>query len=391
MKVAIVYDRVNKWGGAERVLLQLHEMFPDAPLYTSVYSEKHARWAEVFPRVHTSFLQRIPFTRRRHEMLPLFMPMAFESMNFDEYDLVISVTSEAAKGVLTKGKTKHICYCLTPTRYLWSGHDTYFRNKFLKSLGKPYVDHLRRWDKVASKRPDKMVGISSAVKERIQKYYNRESEIVFPPTDVDKFTVHSSQFTEKRRKWQRSPIYIDSRLRENDMVGNGNRNGILPKDYFLIVSRLVPYKKVDLAVEVFNELGLPLIVVGKGSQEKKLQRIANKNIQFVQDVTEVELAKYYVNAKGFIFPQEEDFGLVAIEAQAAGIPVIAFKKGGSLDTVIEGKTGVFFEEQNMESLKSAISRFRNMHFLRKDITRNARRFSSTHFKKEFLKVVGRYV
>jgi glycosyltransferase involved in cell wall biosynthesis len=368
MKVAIVYDRVNKWGGAERVLLHLHEMFPDAPLYTSVYSKENAKWAEVFPKIHTSFLQKIPFTKRRHEMLPLFMPLAFESMDFDQYDLVISVTSEAAKGVITKGKTKHICYCLTPTRYLWSGHDTYFKNRLIKSLGKPYVAHLRRWDKMASARPDEMVGISTEVKNRIKSYYGRESRIVFPPTEIEKFT----------------------KINDNDGNGNGGKKVKLPKDYFLVVSRLVPYKKVDLVVETFNELGLPLVIIGAGNQEKKLKRIANKNVQFIKDATDNELIKYYAHAKGFIFPQEEDFGLVAVEAQAAGVPVIAFNKGGSLDTVIHGKTGVFFEEQRKESLMDAISSFSNLSFLRKDIIHNARRFSKEKFKKDFLTVVGKY-
>src|SRR5260221_835454 len=166
MKVAIVYDRVNKWGGAERVLLALHEMFREAPLYTSVYSNKHAKWAEIFPEIYTSFLQKIPFTKTRHEFLPLFMPFVFESFNFDDYDLVISVTSEAAKGIITKGKTKHICYCLTPTRYLWSGYDDYFKDKTLGSLSKPAIRYLRNWDLVASRRPDMIIGISREVQKR---------------------------------------------------------------------------------------------------------------------------------------------------------------------------------------------------------------------------------
>jgi hypothetical protein len=184
MKVALVYDRVNKWGGAERVLLTLHEMFPDAPLYTSVYDEDRAPWARVFPRIYTSFLQKIPFAKSIHEFLGTLMPMAFELFNFDEYDLVISVTSEAAKGIITKPGTKHVCYMLTPTRYLWSHYDLYFRNPLLRFISKPFVSYLRTWDKMAALRPDKIIAISSEVKRRIKKYYKLESEIVYPPCKI---------------------------------------------------------------------------------------------------------------------------------------------------------------------------------------------------------------
>lgn len=183
-KVAIVYDRVNKWGGAERVLLSLHEMFPKAPLYTSVYDKKNAKWAKVFPQVHTSFLQYIPFTKSNHEFLAPLMPLAFESFNFDNYDLVISVTSEFAKNIKTNSKTLHVCYCLTPTRYLWSHYEEYFQNKILKFFTKPVISILRKWDKKAAYRPDVMFAISTEVQQRIKKYYNRESEIIFPPCKI---------------------------------------------------------------------------------------------------------------------------------------------------------------------------------------------------------------
>ena len=362
MKVAIVYDRVNKWGGAERVLLALQEMFPEAPLFTSLYSEKNAKWAEVFPQIHTSFLQKIPFTRRRHEFLPLFMPMAFESFNFDDYDLVISVTSEAAKGILTKGKTKHLCYCLTPTRYLWSGHTDYFRNNAFRSFSKPMVEHLRRWDKIASKRPDTIIGISKEVQKRIKRYYNRESGLVYPPVDIG------------RRKVGDVGV-----IRE---IGEGTM-----KDYFLVVSRLVPYKKVDLVVETFNRLGLPLVVVGTGKEEKRLRKMAKGNIRVVGEVGEVRLGEMYKNAKAFIFPQEEDFGITAVEAQSYGIPVIAFKKGGALETVIHGKTGMFFEEQTIESLGKAIKGLRDLRFKKDDLRKNAQKFSKEKFQREFEKQV----
>lgn len=181
MRVAIVYDRVNKWGGAERVLLTLHEMFPSAPLYTSVYNPNSAAWAKVFPKIYTSFLQNFPLAKSSHELYAVLMPLAFESFDFDKYDLVVSVTSEAAKGIITKPGTKHICYMLTPTRYLWSGYEVYFKNPILKFISKPVINYLRSWDKVAASRPDEIIAISTEVQKRIKKYYNRESKIIFPP------------------------------------------------------------------------------------------------------------------------------------------------------------------------------------------------------------------
>lgn len=184
MKVAIVYDRVNKWGGAERVLLVLHEMFPDAPLYTSVYDEKRAPWTKVFPQVYSSFLQKIPFAKGNHEFLAPLMPIAFEQFDFGKYDLVISVTSESAKGIITRPGTFHLCYCLTPTRYLWSGYEEYFKNPILRFISKPVISYLKSWDKIAASRPDKIIAISTEVQKRIKKYYGRESEIIYPPCEI---------------------------------------------------------------------------------------------------------------------------------------------------------------------------------------------------------------
>ena len=188
MKVALVYDRVNKWGGAERVLLALHKMFPKAPLYTSVYHQKKAEWASDFA-VKTSFLQNMPFAKSAHEFFPVFMPIAFEQFNFDQYDLVISVTSEAAKGIITKPRTKHLCYLLTPTRYLWSGYHDYFQNPIVKTVSKPAVTYLRTWDKIASSRPDRIIAISHEVQQRVRTYYKKEATIIYPPVMIQ----HSSE------------------------------------------------------------------------------------------------------------------------------------------------------------------------------------------------------
>jgi len=362
MKVAIVYDRVNKWGGAERVLLALREIFPKAPLFTSVYDKKGAKWAKKFVKVNTSFIQKLPFSESKHEHFAFLMPIAFESFDFSEFDLVITVTSEAAKGIITKPETAHICYCLTPIRYLWSHHDFYFKNPpaiFSKIplfyyLSRPFVYYMRKWDKIASQRPDHYIAISNEVKKRIKKYYKRDSEIIFPPVEIEKFTK-------------------DKKVKKGD--------------YFLYVSRLIPYKRADLVVRAFNKMELPLVIIGTGSEEDKLKSIAKENIKFTGHLTDKELASYYQRARAFIFPQEEDFGIVALEAQAAGTPVIAYKKGGALDTVTEGKTGLFFNKQSEESLIKAVKKFEKIKFKRKDLIENAKRFSKENFQNNIIKFI----
>jgi glycosyltransferase involved in cell wall biosynthesis len=367
MKVAIVYDRVNKWGGAERTLLAFHELFPEAPLYTSVYDENKASWAKVFPEIIPSFLQKLPVLRQYHELLGWLTPLAYETFNFDDFDCVISVTSEAAKGIITKPKTLHICYCLTPTRYLWSGYDEYLNKPpkplswipFYKQVSQPFLKYARNWDMVAAQRPDIYVAISSEVKKRIRTYYGRDSKILFPPVDAERFKIQDLRFKKK--------------------------------DYYLIVSRLVPYKKVDLAIKAFNELGLPLVIVGTGSEEKKLKEMARSNIKFTGFVKDEDLSEYYQNAKAFIYPQEEDFGITAVEAQAAGIPVIAYKKGGALDTVIDGKTGVLFSSQTKDSLICALNRFNKVREWNKNAcVKNSEKFSKERFKSEFKLLIKKF-
>ena len=244
MRVALVYDRINKWGGAESVLLSLHKLFPEAPLYTSVYDKKKAPWADAFnpstgsgQGVRTSFLQSFPFPTR-HELYATLMPLAFESFSFDQYDLVISVTSEAGKGIITKPNTVHICYCLTPTRYLWSGYNDYFSDPIIRFVSKPVVSYLKAWDKIAAQRPDAYVAISKEVQGRIKKYYGRESVVVYPPVNLA--TSHQPSAT---------------RLK--------NTEGLLleASGYYLIVSRLVPYKRIDIAIRAFNKLKLAFAFV----------------------------------------------------------------------------------------------------------------------------------
>jgi glycosyltransferase involved in cell wall biosynthesis len=355
MKVALVYDRVNKWGGAERVLLALHELYPDAPLYTSVYNKKTAKWAKVFT-VKTSFLQYFPFASSAHEYYPWLMPKVFESFSFDEYDLVISVSSEAAKGIITKGKTIHVCYLLTPTRYLWSGYKQYFRNSFFRILSYPIVSSLRIWDKKASKRPHVYIAISEEVKKRIKKYYNRSASVIYPPVTV--------QNTSRDR---------------NKISSSGN--------YFLVVSRLVGYKRIELAVMACTRLGLPLKVIGIGSEEKRLRQLAGPTIEFLGLLTQDRLLQYYKGCKALLFPGIEDFGLTVLEAQACGKPVIAFRGGGALETIIENKTGVFFTPQTVNALASTLQNFDKKRFSSKASENNTKRFSKDRFKREFKKYI----
>ena len=361
--VAIVYDRVNKFGGAERVLLALHEMFPDAPLYTSLYNKDNAKWADVFPKVYTSFLQNIPILKNHHELLGWLMPMAFEQFNFDKYDLVVSVTSEAAKGIITGTKTLHVCYCLTPTRYLWSGEKFYLENPpkifkmfpFYKIVSWPFLTYAKWWDKVASQRPDKYIAISTEVQRRIKKYYDRDSEIIYPPVPK--------------------------------LISNNNSSHPKNSQYFFIHGRFEPYKRLDLVIDVFRQNKFPLVVSGSGSEFDKYSKMHYQNIKFIRKPTDEELAELYSNAKAFLMPQDEDFGITAVEAQSFGVPVIAYRGGGAIDTVIDGKTGIFFDNQSFSGLKYAIAKFDTMRFNSGYLIANANKFNVTIFKRNIVEYI----
>jgi len=351
MKVALVYDRVNKFGGAERLLLALHRVFPKAPLYTLVYDPPKAGWAKVF-KVIPTFLNFLAPLRSRHELLAPIAPLAFETLNLDKFDLVISITSSDAKAVITKPRTTHVCYCLTPTRYFWSGKQEYFSDMKMKLLPNVIKKYLRSVDLLTSSRPDAYIAISSEVKSRISDYYHRDSTVVRPPIE-DKF------FTKQ--------VVIPS-----------------DRDFYLVVSRLVPYKRVDLVIEAFNKLKSRLVIIGSGSEMARLKNIAGSNITFLGQVSDETLLDHYRRAKAVIFPQEEDFGLVPLEAQASGTPVIAYGKGGAKETIIPGKTGLFFQEQTEESLASCLEKFEKVKWNYQDCVKQASKFSFTRFKNEFL-------
>lgn len=363
MKVALVYDRVNKIGGAERVLMALHEIWPEAPLYTSVYNPQTAQWAKDFA-VRTSFLQKFPLARTRHELYPWLMPLAFETFDFSEYDLVISLTSEFAKSIITTPKTLHICYCFTATRYLWSGYRDYFQNKWLKFLSLPLVAYLRKWDQISAQRPDIYVATCENVKARIEKYYRRKAKVIYPPININK-QITNKQISKSINKF---------------LISNNKKS-------FLVVSRLVSYKKIDIAIKAFNQLKWPLKIIGIGNEMKHLKAIAKNNIDFLGELTDSQLISYYQQCQAVIYPQEEDFGLVPLEAQSFGKPVIAYKSGGALETLIPGKTGEFFHPQTAEALIMVLKKFNKLHYKEKDCRKNAQKFNKEKFKKEIKKLV----
>jgi len=350
MKIALVYDWLDSWGGAERVLLTFHKMFPKAPIFTSIYHPRKAIWARSF-EVKTSFLQKFPFAKTKRKFYTALMPLAFETFSFNQYQLVISVSSFAAKGIITPPETKHINYLLTPTRFLWQENDQSLNN-WQKKISSPVLDYLQNWDQMAAQRPDQIITISKAVQKRCQKYYHRSSRIIYPP--VKKYFRPGKNKSEK---------------------------------YFLLVARLEPYKKVDIAIRAFNQLNWPLKIIGRGSQEKKLKKMARPNIEFLKDLTDFQLLGYYQNSQAIIFPQREDFGLVAVEAQACGKPVIAFQAGGARETIINHKTGLFFASQNSNALKQTLLKFKSNHYNEEDCIRNAQKFDERHFMEQWYTII----
>lgn len=355
MKQALVYDRVNKIGGAEKILEVLHELYPDSPLYTAVFHPEKAKWTKDWD-VRPSFLNRFPLARSTHELYPWLTPLAFESFDFNNFDRVISITSAEAKGIISKPNTFHICYCLTPTRYLWTDHKLYLKEfpMLIRPLVSPIFSYVRSWDKIASQRPDAFIAISKTVKKRIETYYKRQASIVYPPVETEIFSASTKK-----------------------------EMNLPQKQFYLVVSRLVPYKRIELAIKACNGLKRKLTIVGTGTKMQNLIRLAGPTIHFVGKLTQAELVMYYQKCRALLFPQEEDFGISAIEAQAAGKPVIAYNKGGAREIILTGKTGIFFSQQKTSSLIKAIQRFETMQFDTQECKKNAQRFDKKRFIKEF--------
>lgn len=368
-KIAIVYDWLDKWGGVERILLTLHQMFPKAPFYTSYFDEKGASWAKKI-KIRPSFIQNFPPLIRKSRLLSLpFYLYAFESFDLSGFDLVISVTSSFAKSVITKPETIHICYLLTPTRYLWIDQKSYFQNNFFSFFSQPILTRFRTWDYLISQRPDSYLSISKTVQKRAKKYYGKDSTVLYPPFDIEYW---------KNIKNQKLKIINTYQKSENVKLNK----------FFLVVSRLEPYKKVDLVLSVFNKTGENLIVVGKGSQLNRLKRKARQNAFFLDRLTDEELAFLYLKAQALIMPQEEEFGYVALEAQFFGLPVIAYKKGGATETVVDGETGIFFEKQEKSALTKALEKFHTLSYTLKNKAavygpKNVEKFAKDKFIKKF--------
>ena len=354
-RIALVHDWMTNMRGGERVLVSLHKAFPEAPIFTSVYRpEKMTAFEDA--TVHTSFLQGWPLAPRKHQLYPLLRPMAMESFDFSEFDLIISSSSAESKGIVVPPRCIHINYQFTPTRYYWSGYEQYLAepgfgglNPLVRLLLPRVVKRARQWDYAAAQRPDYVVAISSFVAERIKKYYHREATVLYPPVDTQKFR----------------PVQ--------------HKRGA----ECLVVSSLVPYKRVDLAVVACTELGLPLRVVGRGPELSRLRALAGNTVHFETEASDERIAELYANARAFIFTPEEDFGITPLEAMASGTPVIAYGAGGALETVVKGKTGSFFTEQTVASLKSALEGFDPEGYVAGELAKHADTFSEDHFIRQF--------
>lgn len=324
-KIALVFDWMTTNGGAEKVNTVLHKMFPQAPIFTSIFNPDVIKGFEK-AAVTTSFIQNLPFAKNKHQLYLKLMPYAYELFDLSNYDIVISSSHACAKGIITKPETLHICYCHTPMRYAWDNWHGYIRdykmNPILKSFAKKSLHKIRMWDRLSADRVDHFIANSETTKKRISKYYRRDSTVVHPMIDSKKF-------------------YISKET----------------KGYFLAVGRLIPYKKFDLIIEAFNQIGLPLKIVGEGIIENELRNKAKANVEFLGNIDDKSLQKVYSECEALIFPQIEDFGITTLEAMASGRPVIALNQGGAVDTIIEGKTGIFFNKQTPEDLIRAIETY----------------------------------
>jgi len=351
MRVALVHDYLNQMGGAELVLLALHDLFPQAPIYTSIYEPSRVDRRFRSMDIRTSFMQRLPLVKRHHQpFLPLY-PFAFESLDLRAYDLVISDSSAFAKGIVTRPDALHVCYCHTPMRWAWNYGD-YVEREHLGRLARtalpPFITWLRGWDYATAARVDYFVANSPTVAGRIAKYYRREALVMPPPVDTSRFYIAPQR-----------------------------------DDYFLIVSRLIPYKRIDLAVQAFTMLGLPLHVVGGGRDEKRLRAMAGPTVKFLGALSDDEKRNQMARCRAFIFPGEEDFGITPVEAQASGRPVIAYGAGGALASVVEGSTGLFFFQQTPEALAEVVSTFHDEYFDPQAIRRHAEEFDTQRFSRRF--------
>jgi len=357
MKVALVHDYLNQMGGAERVVLAFHEMFPDAPIYTSIYDPQRVDAAFQKIDVRTTFMQRLPMVTKHHQpYLPLY-PFAMESLDLRGYDLVLSSSSAFGKGVITRPETMHICYCHTPMRWLWNYREYVERERLgriVRSVLPMLMTGLRVWDQTSAMRVDHFIANSPVVAERIQKYYRRDAVVIPPPIEASRFIFDPATHIE---------------------------------DYFLVVSRLIPYKRIDLAIEACNQLRLPLVIIGTGRDLERLKRMSGPTIRFLGRLPDAEVLHYYAHCRAFLFPGEDDFGLTPLEAQASGRPVIAYGVGGALASVVDGITGTFFDQPTVESLASVLASFNEGQYDPVAIRNHALEFDMPRFQRRMLQYI----
>lgn len=360
MKVALVHDPLYKLGGAERVLDIFHELYPQAPLYTPIYDAEGTQNRYKDWDIRTSYLQNLPGRIPLINFYRALMPAAVEQWDLMDYDLVISSVTSVAKGVITRQDARHIAYFHNVTRFAWMDLESHLKGAGFGLTAWPAriaLHNFRQWDFLAADRPDFIVANSRNVADRIKKYYRRETAaIIYPPVELDRFR----------------PV----------------KN---PDQYFLIVSRLEPHKSVDLAVAAFNKLGFPLKIVGNGPELPKLQALAKNNIEFLGRLDDRAVADLMARCRAFIYPQEEDFGISAVEAMAAGRPIIALEKGGARETIIPGRTGEFFAHQTATDLEQAVASFVPERYTASTIRRHAEKFSQDAFKKNWQEFMERTV
>jgi glycosyltransferase involved in cell wall biosynthesis len=357
MKVALVHDYLNQMGGAERVVLALHEIFPEAPIYTSIYDPGRVDTAFQSIDIRTSFMQKLPLVKKHHQPFLPFYPFAMERLDLRGYDLILSSSSAFGKGVVTQPETMHICYCHTPMRWCWN-YDEYVQRERLGRIARNilpfFITGLRVWDQTSSMRVDHFIANSPVVADRIRKYYRRDAVVIPPPVEVRRFTFDATTQAE---------------------------------EYFLIVSRFMPYKRIDLAIEACNRLQLPLVIIGSGRDENRLKSIAGPTIRFMGRLSDEEVLHYYAHCRAFILPGEEDFGITPLEAQASGRPVIAYAAGGALASVIDNVTGTFFQKQNVESLVEVLESFDERRYDPQTIRNHALEFDKPRFRRRILQFI----
>jgi len=348
-KVALVHDWLTGRRGGEKVLEVFAEIYPDAPIYTLFHFQGSQIQDIENKRIHSSFVQRLPFLKKKYRLyLPLF-PIAIELFDLQEYDFIISSSHCVAKGAIPKPGALHVCYVHSPMRYAWNQYSSYFSPERLGFLSKriipPIIHRLRIWDESSAHRVDHFVANAEAVADRIYRYYRRVADVVYPPVDTEFF-----------------------------------QPGETTEDYFLIVSALVPYKRIDFAVDAFNRTGHPLKIVGQGPEYQRLKRRARSNISFLGALSSEDLLQVYQKARALVMPGEEDFGINSLESQACGVPIIAFDRGGAKETVIHKETGVLYGEPGATGLSDALDKFKDMTFNKTTIRANALRFSRDTFK-----------